>query len=87
MCILGETPRIMSKFTEQKAQNLIDTQSIIQIDDSTYQVRSSAPGKSYMIMDGMCECLGYRFREECSHVQAVKMLQKQSKGPEIVSTS
>ena len=36
----------MSEFTEKKAQNLIDTKCIIQIDDDTYQVKSSTPEKS-----------------------------------------
>ena len=66
----------MTQFTEKKAQNLIDTKCIIQIDDDTYHVKSSTPGKSYIISDEICECLGFKFRGECSHVIAVQMLQK-----------
>ena len=66
----------ISDFTEQKAQNLIDTQSIKKIDDvSTYQVKASILGKSYIIRNGICECKGYRFRSICSHVLAVKKMQ------------
>ena len=77
----------MSEFIEKKAQNLIDTKCIIQIDDDIYQVKSSTPGKSYIISDEICECLGFKFRGKCSHVIAVQMLQKLSVEPEIVSAS
>lgn len=77
----------MTQFTEKKAQNLIDTKSIMQIDDDTYQVKSSTPEKSYIISDEICECVGFKFRGECSHVIAVQMLQKQPKEPEIASAS
>ncbi len=77
----------MSAFTEKKARNLIDTQSIQQIDDDIYQVKASAPGKSYIISDEICECVGFKFRGECSHVIAVQMLQKQSEEPELVPAS
>ncbi len=74
MCYIGET--LMSEFTAQKAKNLIYTKSLAQIDNSTYQIKSSsAPDKSYVISNGICECKGYRFRKTCSHVQAVKMMQ------------
>lgn len=63
----------MSAYTTQKAQNLIDTESIIQIDENTYQVRSSVAGKSYIIESGICECMGFRYRKDCSHIQAVKI--------------
>ena len=77
----------MTQFTEKKAQNLIDTKSIIQIDDDTYHVKSSTLGKSYTIRDETCECVGFKFRGKCSHVIAVQMLQKLSVEPEIVSAS
>ena len=77
----------MTQFTEKKAQNLIDTQSIMQIDNDMYQVKSSTPGKSYIISDETCECVGFKFRGECSHVIAVQMLQKLSAESEIVSAS
>lgn len=66
----------MSEFIEKKAQNLIDTGSILQIDEKTYQVRSSTTGKSYIIKSGICECIGFRYRNTCSHAQAVKMIQQ-----------
>ena len=66
----------MSDYTKQKAQNLVDTQSIKKTDDvSTYQVKSSKPGKIHMIKNGICDCQGFRFREDCSHVLAVKKMQ------------
>jgi predicted nucleic acid-binding Zn finger protein len=68
----------MSAYTAQKAQNLIDTESIIQIDENTFQVRSSVVGKSYIIESGICECVGFRYRKGCSHVQAVQILQKKT---------
>ncbi len=68
----------MTPFAEKKAQSLIATDSIIQIDDDTWQVRSSTLEKSYIISDGVCQCLGFKFREECSHVIAAKMLQESS---------
>ena len=72
----------MSEFTEKKAQNLIDTESILQIDENTYHVRSSVPGKSYIIESGICNCLGFRYRNICSHAQAAKMIQQK---PEEIS--
>jgi len=66
----------MSEFTEKKAQNLIDTESILQIDENTYQVKSSVPGKSYIIESGICNCLGFKYRNICSHAQAAKMIQQ-----------
>ncbi len=78
---------VMSEFTEKKAQNLIDTKCIIQIDDDTYQVNASTPGRSYIINDEICECMGFKFRGECSHVIAVKMLQKLSAESELVHAS
>jgi len=66
----------MSAFTEKKAQNIINTESIIKIDENTYQVKSSIPGKSYIIEDGICECLGFRYRNTCSHILAAKLLEK-----------
>ena len=68
----------MSEFTKKKAQYLIDANLIIQIDDNAYQVRASESGKSYILRNGACECKGYRWRGECSHVTAVQILQKQS---------
>jgi hypothetical protein len=66
----------MSTYTAKKAQNMIDTESIIQIDENTYQVRSSVAGKSYIIESGICECVGFRYRKNYSHVQAVQIMQK-----------
>ena len=63
----------MSAYTAQKAQNIIDTESIIQIDENTFQVRSSVAGKSYIIESGICECVGFRYRKDYSHVLAVKL--------------
>jgi len=63
----------MSEFMQKKAQSIIDTESILQIDNTTYQVKSSS-GKSYIIENGICECMGFRFRNTCSHVLAVKIL-------------
>jgi|SaaInlV_200m_DNA_6_1039755.scaffolds.fasta_scaffold25912_2 hypothetical protein len=68
----------MSEFTETKAQSLIDTKSIIRIDANTFQVKSSTPGKSYVIENGICECLGFRYKKQCSHSVAAKILQAQS---------
>ncbi len=65
----------MSEFTEKKAQNLIDTESIIQIDHTTYCVKSSTPGNAYIISDGICKCHGFKFRGMCSHTIAVEILQ------------
>ena len=76
----------MSEHTEKKARSLIDTKSIVQIADNMYQVKSSTPGKSYFISDGECECIGFRIRKDCSHVQAaaimteMTMIQKSSDG-------
>jgi len=75
----------MSTHTTQKAQNIIDTESIIQIDENTYQVRSSAAGKSYIIESGICDCLGFRYRKDCSHVQAVQIIQKKTPDKTILS--
>lgn len=68
----------MSEFTEKKAQNLIDTESIMQIDENTYQARSSVSGKSYIIESGICECLGFRYRNTCSHVLAVNLMRQKT---------
>ncbi len=70
--------KIMSEFTEKKAQNIIDTGSILQIDENTYQVISSVPGKSYIIESEICECLGFRYRNTCSHVQAANLLKQKT---------
>lgn len=69
----------MSKFTERKAQNLVDTCSIVQIDPDTYQVKSSTRGKSYIIESNVCSCAGFRFRRDCSHVRAANIMQESSK--------
>ena len=70
----------MSGFITKKAQNLIDQQSISKIDDSTYQVESSTPGKSYIIENGVCECLGFRYKKTCSHAIAVEILEQKAEG-------
>ncbi len=68
----------MSEFTEKKAQNIVDTKSIIQIDNSTYQVKASTTGKSYIIDEGICEYKGFRYRKTCSHVQAANLLKQKT---------
>jgi hypothetical protein len=77
----------MSQFTEKKAQNLIDTESIMQIDNTTYCVKSSTPGNAYIINHGICKCLGFKFRGMCSHTIAVEILQKQDNGTEVIPSS
>ena len=67
-----------SEFTINKAQNLIYQQSISKIDDSTYQVESSTPGKSYIIENGVCECLGFRYKKTCSHAIAAEILEQKT---------
>ena len=64
----------MSLYTEKKAKQLIKTNSIEKIDEGMYQVKSSVPNKSYVICDLECECKGFMYRGNCSHVQAVKMM-------------
>lgn len=61
----------------KKAQNLLDTDSVKKIDD-VYYIRSSISGETYVIeSDSMqCQCKGFVFRKECSHVHAVKMMQQ-----------
>ncbi len=66
----------MSEFTQKKARNLIDTGSIARIDDFTFQAKASTTGKSYIIRNGACECPGYRYRDDCSHVQAVQIMMR-----------
>ena len=67
----------MSAYTQKKAQRLIDTESIVAIDDTTYQIKATTPGESYIIDTSsmICTCKGYRFRKECSHVLAVEILE------------
>jgi len=68
----------MSEFTEKKAQNIIDTKSIQIMDSGTYKIQSSTPGESYVIESGFmqCQCKGFLYRDDCSHIQAVKMMQQ-----------
>lgn len=61
-------------FTQQKAQNIIDTKSIQMIDGNTYRVKSYVIGPSMQ-----CPCKGFLDRNDCSHIQAVKMMQQQVK--------
>lgn len=67
----------MSAHTEKKARQLVDSGSVARVADNVYQVMSSRAGESYIIDETMeCTCLGYRFRQDCSHIQAVGMLRK-----------
>ena len=67
----------MSDYTEKKAQKLIDKKHIVAIDDTTYQIKATKEGESYIIdtTSMICTCKGYRFRKECSHVLAVEKLE------------
>ena len=74
----------MSAYTQKKAQRLIDTERIVAIDDTTYQIKATKEGESYIIdtTSMVCTCKGYIIRKECSHILAVEKLEalKTSKG-------
>lgn len=64
----------------KKAQNIIDTKSI-QFIDGKYIIQSSN-GKPHVIhADKMqCKCKGFLKNKDCSHIQAVKMMQESGGG-------
>lgn len=63
----------------QKVRMLIDSGRIKQVDDETCEVPSmSNPDKTYTVKwygsGGTCECLGFAYRDWCSHIEAVKLI-------------
>ena len=67
---------MMSANTEKKAQRLINSGSIEQVAEKIYQVKSSTPGKVYIVMiePPHCQCVGFVFRKECSHLLAAQKM-------------
>ena len=70
----------VSEATDAKAAKLVRTGKVGKVGDLLYQVAGSRPGASYMVdmNDHSCECLGFRYKRDCSHLEAVRIF---SRGP------
>ena len=65
----------MSAYTDAKARRLVRTGRIAKIDDNTWQAAGSKANTMYVIQlePRHCDCLGFRYYQTCSHMQAVEL--------------
>lgn len=62
---------IYSDYQWKKAKKILSNNGIAVIEDNLIQVRSGTEdGKSYLISNRECECEGYKFNKQCTHVLA-----------------
>ena len=77
----------MSASTIRKAKKLVESGSIVKIDDDLYQIKSSSdPTKSYFVTSDSCDCLGFKnfykfhhgkgLKANCSHLEALRIFKK-----------
>ena len=58
-------------------QNQKLSDRVARIDEDTFQVKSgSRENHFYVISEGKCECLGFRFNGKCSHLKLVEEFKK-----------
>ena len=73
----------MSAYTEARARRLIKTGRIAQVDGNTWQAAGSKEGTMYVILlePRHCDCLGFSFRRDCSHIRAVELVMSVGAAP------
>ena len=66
----------MSAYTDAKAKKLIAKGCVAKVADGTWQVLASSGTDSYFVQlePRHCDCLAFRFRQECAHMQAVEIM-------------
>lgn len=78
---------ILSANTLRKAKKLVESGSVIKIEDDLFQIKSSSdPEKSYFVTADTCECLGFKnfykfhhgkgLKANCSHLEAVRIFKQ-----------
>ncbi len=76
--------------TIKKAKKLVENGDIVKIEDGLYQVKSSSDKtKSYRVTSDSCDCLGFKnfykfyhgkgLKANCSHLEAVRIFEKENK--------
>ena len=79
----------MSANTIKKAEKLVKSGGVIQIDDDLYQIKSSSdPDRSYFVTSNTCECPGFKnfykfhhgkgLKANCSHLEAIRIFKQNS---------
>ena len=65
----------MSEYTDTKARKLIKSGKVAKVNDNMWQVAGSKPNTMYVVMlePLHCDCMGFVFRQNCSHIRAVEM--------------
>lgn len=63
-----------------KAEALIKKGKIGSVAPGIYQAEGSKPGTTYMVEVNppACDCMAFRFRRECKHIDAAMILERQS---------
>lgn len=70
----------LSRATFAKAKKILQSGHVAQVDDKTFQVRSTSdPDKIYVVTSGHCDCIGFRFNHDCAHYEAVRLFKKENK--------
>ncbi len=80
----------LSSNTIRKAKKLVNEDCVFRIEDNLFQVKSSSdPTKSYFVTQDSCECLGFKnfykfhhgkgMKANCSHLEAVRIFQKENR--------
>ena len=80
----------LSSNTIKKAEKLVENGGVVKIEDDLFQVKSSSdPSKSYFVTSDSCECPGFKnfykfhhgkgLKANCSHLEAVRIFQKENK--------
>ena len=80
----------MSANTIRKAKKLVESGSVVKIEDDLYQIKSSSNSdKSYFVTSDTCECPGFKnfykfhhgkgLKANCSHLEAVRIFINENK--------
>ena len=80
----------LSANTIRKAEKLVDSGGVVQVDDDLFQVKSSSdPSKSYFVTLNSCECPGFKnfykfhhgkgLKANCSHLEAIRIFLNKNK--------
>lgn len=63
----------------KKGEEIVRTNSVAKIEENLFQVKSkSKENEVHMVENDKCDCLGFRFNQNCSHVVAVNIWKKQN---------